>query len=51
MHRDGEDGLDVGQHCFELLRILLEAHFCQHHRLANVLDGKKKGIKMLFLHK
>lgn len=42
VHRDGEDGLDVGQHCVELLRILLEAHFCQHHRLADILGGKHK---------
>lgn len=43
MYRDGEDGPDVGQHCFELLRILLEAHFCQHQRLANILDENTKS--------
>ena len=41
MYRDGEDGLDVGQHCFELLRILLEAHFCQYQRLTDILDEKE----------
>lgn len=40
MYRDGEDGVDVGQHCFEMLRILLEAHFRQYQGLANVLNGK-----------
>lgn len=39
MYRDGEDGLDVGQHCFELLRILFEPHFRQYQRLTNILDG------------
>lgn len=45
MYGDGEDGLDVGQHCFELLRIRLEAHFCQYQRLANILDEKHKVRK------
>ncbi len=40
MYRDGEDGLDVGQHGFEMLRVLLEAHFCQYQRLADILDEK-----------
>lgn len=42
VHGDGEDGLHVGQHCFELLRILFESHFCQYQRLANVLDREEK---------
>lgn len=41
MHRDGEDGLDIGQHRFETLRILLEAHFCQYQGLAYILDEKQ----------
>lgn len=40
--RDREDALDVGQHCLEMVRILLEAHFCQHQRLADVWDEKHK---------
>lgn len=38
--RNGEDGVDVAQHCFEMLRILLEAHLCQDQRLADVWNGK-----------
>lgn len=50
MHRNGEDGLDVCQHCFELLWILLEAHFCQYQRLANILDWKQNKILSLSFH-
>lgn len=46
MHRDGEDGLDVGQHCFEMLRILPEAHFCQYQRLAYILDENTTKISV-----
>lgn len=40
VHRYGKDGVDVAQHCFEMLRILLEAHLCQDQRLADVWNGK-----------
>lgn len=53
VYRDGEDGLDVGQHCFELLRILFESHFCQYKGLANILDRnttqRKKNLFERFL--
>lgn len=40
MDGNGKDGVDVAQHCFEMLRILLEAHLCQDQRLADVWNGK-----------
>lgn len=44
MHRDGEDGLDVSQHCIETLRIRAEVHFCQYDGSADILDRNTKNI-------
>lgn len=43
MNGDGKDGVDVAQHCFEMLWILLEAHLCQNQRLADVWKWKSTG--------
>ena len=48
MNWDGEDLLDVVQHYLEVLWILLKAHFCQHQRLADILDENKDEIIHLF---
>ena len=44
VHRDGEDGPDVGQHGFESLGITVEVHFCQYQRLFNILEGRQNKI-------
>lgn len=43
MYGDGKDGVDVAQHCLEMLWILPEAHLCQNQRLADVWKWKSTG--------
>lgn len=43
MNGDGKDGVHVAQHCFEMFRILLEAHLCQNQRLADVWKWRSAG--------
>lgn len=45
MHRYSEDGPDVGQHGLKVLRVLLEAHLCQDHRLVDILERKETQIQ------
>lgn len=47
--RDGQDGLDVAQHGFEMLWVLLEAHLCQNQRLADVWEWMEKSGGLLWL--
>lgn len=46
MYGDGQDGVDVPQHCFEMLWVLLEAQLCQNQRLADVWKWKRRGARL-----
>ena len=43
MDRNGEDGVDVGHHCFEVLRVLLETHLREHQGLSDVYTRKESS--------